>query len=140
MGAEIHVKYMDIMQYKIVLQIWDFGGEEQFRFLLPTYARGAFGGIFMYDITRVGTTLKLAEWLNTFKEGLFKDEKDVPILLVGGKLDLIERRMVSLEEAKRLKEDHGFFDLIECSSKTGENVNEIFEKIVHEIMNYKGFI
>ena len=140
MGAEIHVKYVEVSEYKVVLQIWDFGGEEQFRFLLPTYARGAFGGIFMYDISRIATTLNLEEWLTTFKEGLFEEEKDVPILLVGGKLDLEENRAVSNEEAQKLKETYGFFDVIECSSKTGKNINLIFEKIILEIMKDKGFI
>lgn len=140
MGAEIHVKYVEVLQYKVVLQIWDFGGEQQFRFLLPIYARGAFGGIFMYDITRIATTLKIEEWIKTFREGLLEDEKDVPLLLVGGKLDMEEERYVSNEEVLKIKETLGFFDHIECSSKTGVNVDLIFEKIVFKIMQYKGFI
>jgi small GTP-binding protein len=140
MGAEIHVKYVEVLQYKVVLQIWDFGGEEQFRFLLPTYARGAFGGIFMYDISRIATTINLEEWLDNFKEGLLEGEEDVPILLVGGKLDLEENRTVTDEDALKLKGKYGFFDLIECSSKTGENVEEIFESIVRAILKHRKFI
>jgi len=140
MGAEIHVKYVEVSDYKVVLQIWDFGGEEQFRFLLPTYARGAFGGIFMYDISRIGTTLNIREWLEVFREGLFEDEKDIPVLLVGGKKDMVGDRAVEKEAALNLKEKFGFFDLIESSAKTGENVDQIFETMVKKIMQYKEFI
>ena len=140
LGTEIHVKYVNILQYKVILQMWDFGGENKFRFLLPTYARGASGGILMYDITRMATIHDIEEWLNTFKEGLLEDEKDVPILLVAGKLDLEEKRGVSREDALRIKDAFEFFDFIECSSKTGENVDLIFEKLVMQMMKHKGFL
>lgn len=47
------------------------------------------------------------------------------ILIVGNKRDLEEKREVSYEEAMGLAKNYGV-DYMECSAKSGENINEIF--------------
>jgi small GTP-binding protein len=140
LGMEIHVKVIETEGHKIALQIWDFGGQRRFRYLLPTYARGSFGGIFMYDITNKESIADIPEWLAFYNKGLLEEPERVPLLLIGGKLDLTESREVSLNEALNVKVEHKFIDLVECSSKTGENVEQIFEKIVREILKIRGFL
>ena len=134
MGAELFVKSLEIQNLKIALQIWDFGGEKVFQFLLPLYSRGSFGGIFMFDLTRVNTLNRIEEWLGCFKERLAPNEKDVPILLVGGKLDLQEQIAISKNEAEKIVKQYNLFKYIECSSKTGENVEIVFETLVRKIL------
>ena len=36
LGLDFYVKAIDLDDMKIVLQIWDFGGEDKFKFLLPS--------------------------------------------------------------------------------------------------------
>jgi len=134
LGAAIHIKFLELEKKRIVLQIWDFGGEDSFRFLLPAYSRGSFGGIFMCDITNKESLEKIPEWISVFKEGLEDDEKSNPILMVGGKLDLKEKRQISRKDAEKYLKTYGVFDYIECSSKTGENVELIFKTLVQKIM------
>ncbi|MFX1490309.1 MAG: Rab family GTPase, partial [Promethearchaeota archaeon] len=62
-GVDFEVKSMDINAKKVKLQIWDFGGEERFRFLLPTYVRGANGALFMYDVTNYSSLAHIDDWL-----------------------------------------------------------------------------
>ena len=140
MGVEIFVKFLEIENIKIVLQIWDFGGEEMFRFLLPVYARGSSGGIFMYDITNFSSLKRINEWLVIFKEGLSEEEKQIPILMVGGKLDLHEDRRVSSEKAVELSKSYNLIGHIECSSKIGENVDLTFETLTKTILKNAGLI
>ena len=136
MGASIFVKYVDLQGKRIALQLWDFGGEEQYRFLLPVYAHGSAAAIFMYDITRYVTLQKADNWVSIFKEGL--DDKDIPILLVGAKLDLESNRGTPKSDSEVFSKDHGFFNYIECSAKTGENIEEIFQLIINEIFKRAG--
>ncbi len=134
MGASIHVKIITIDDKRITLQIWDFGGENQFRFLLPVYSHGSACGIFMSDLSRYSTIKDIEEWIRLFQEGLEEGEKDIPLLLVGGKLDLIDKRAISEEEARKFAEKNNCFDYIECSSKTGENIEKVFEIAVNMIL------
>ena len=134
MGANIFIKDLEINDKEVLLQIWDFGGEEQFRFLLPVYSHGSACGIFLFDLSRYSTIKDIEEWINFFKEGSEEKEQKIPLLMVGAKLDLIEKRVISKEEALEIAKKNGCFDYIECSSKTGENVEKIFEIIVIEVM------
>ncbi|MBD3337529.1 MAG: GTP-binding protein [Candidatus Lokiarchaeota archaeon] len=133
-GADFYVKKIEIDDQRITLQIWDFAGEDRYRFLLPAYVQGSSGAIFMYDITRYSSFNNFEEWMSVFKESFHRKEIDVPIIMVGGKLDLEHNRAVSVEDAREVAEQHNFNDYIECSSKTGGNVEHIFEKISRLMM------
>jgi len=130
-GVDFEIKTIYLDGKTIKLQIWDFGGEERFRFLLPRYIRGASGGIFMYDITNYSSLNHINDWLEVVEEV----EEDFPIVLVGGKVDLEKDRQVSREEGLNIAISRNLKDLIECSSKTGENVELIFETITKLMLN-----
>ncbi len=139
-GVDIVTKQVQIEDWQVTLQIWDFGGEERFRFFLPAYARGSFGGIYMYDISRYSSIMDFDEWLTVFKRGCGYDQKPIPILMVGGKLDLVERRAISLEQAFNFAQSRHIYKVIECSAKTGLNVESIFTEITHLIMKDVGHL
>ena len=139
-GVDFLLKTVDIEERKVALQIWDFAGEDRFRFLLPTYVRGASAGIFMFDITRNVSLRNLKEWLEVFKKGTEFLDEEVPIIMVGGKLDLHDRRSVYSKDAVDLAKNCNLWDYIECSSKTGENVELIFYKIARALTEKAGLI
>ena len=56
-------------------------------------------------------------------------------MLLGGKLDLEENREISYEEGKKLADSMGFRNYIECSSKTGKNVESSFEELTKLMIN-----
>jgi small GTP-binding protein len=134
LGAEIFFKFIEIENIRVALQIWDFGGEKEFDFLLPLYSRGASGGIFMFDLSRKQTLNRTENWLKFFREGLASDIKKVPTLLVGGKLDLQTQIEISNKEVKNVAREYDLFNDIECSSKTGQNVENVFETLVKAIL------
>ena len=127
-GVDFHVKKVDVNGKKVSLQIWDFAGEERFRFLLPKYVEGASAGIFMYDITRYSSLKNFDEWLEIFKNGYKNSDHNpqLPIIMVGGKLDLQFKRAVSSKEAFEIARKRNLYGFVECSSKDGRNVEDIF--------------
>jgi Ras-related protein Rab-8A len=80
----------------------------------------------MYDITRYNSFKNMDVWLNTFKFDWDKEKSFPPILLVGGKTDLDDQRAVKKEEAINSAKTNEISGFIECSSKTGDNVPEVF--------------
>jgi len=124
-GVDFEVKIIEINEKKIKLQIWDFGGEERFRFLLPTYVRGAQGGLFLYDVSNYSSLAHIDDWLMVIKKEV---QHTFPILAVGGKADLPDRE-VSAEEGINLAKSRDLDGFLECSAKTGENVELTFEAL-----------
>ena len=85
-GVEFQLKAVQIDGENVKLQIWDFAGEERFRFLFPSYIRGANGAIFMYDITNYGSLAHVDDWFEILENEI---HYKLPIIFVGGKTDLI---------------------------------------------------
>ena len=137
-GVDFLMKKLEIKNKLVSLQIWDFAGETRFRFLLPSYVRGASAGIFMFDVTRQSSLKNLPEWLEVFKKGTEEREEEMPIIMVGGKSDLHERRSVTSKDAADIARSHNLYEYIECSAKTGENVESIFYKLAHELTDRAG--
>jgi len=136
-GVDFHLKVMDIQGNKIVLQIWDYAGQDRFRFLFPSYVSGSEGAIFMFDVTRYSSIKSLSEWMEAFKRGFDSDDVKIPKIMVGGKIDLDIQRSISRQDAEELAKKYNFDEYIECSSKTGENVEIIFNKLALKLIEKK---
>ncbi len=138
-GVDFHVKKVEVDGKLVLLQIWDFAGEARFRFLLPSYILGASGGIFMYDITRYSSLKNFPEWINIFKNGFIgAKDKPLPVIMVGGKLDLSFKRAVPTKEAFDLAKTNKLFGYIECSAKDGRNIEDIFTEIAKLMLQRAG--
>jgi small GTP-binding protein len=135
-GVDFFMKTVKVKDQQASLQIWDFAGEDRFRFLLPSYVSGASGGIFMYDISRFMTLKHINEWLGIFNEEYSKKNSDgpLPIIILGGKKDLDHKRSVEPQDAKEKLDNLECFKYMECSSKTGENVEEVFKILTEHLL------
>ena len=129
-GVDFHVKTIDLHGKKIKLQLWDVGGEERFRFLLPTYCLGANGAFLLYDVTRSQTLDYIGEWTNI----VHQKSGDIPIMLVGIRPDKKIDREVTEEEGKKMANSMKLSGYIECNIQTGKNVDKAFEALTRLIL------
>lgn len=130
-GVDFHVKTIEINDKKIKLQIWDMGGEERFRFLLPTYCLGANGAFLLYDITRSSTLDNLQEWSSIVRQ----KGGEIPLIIIGAKLDLAEtQRQIPTEHGVQIAEKNKFSEFLEISAMNNVNVDKAFSVLAGFIL------
>ena len=113
--------------------IWDFAGQDQFRFILDEFVRGAKGAFMMFDVTRLNTLEKIDEWMTMLKNN---GNRNIPILLLGAKDDLLDSEMEeSLKEftSEIVKKNDNCFAYMNISAKTGHNIHDAFDLLVSKI-------
>ncbi len=133
-GVQFNLKTVLVGGVTYSLHLWDFGGQDRFRFMLPSYVLGAKGAILLFDTTRVTTLESLEEWVAICRTY----DKDLPILLCGTKVDRPEDRSVSPELAWSYLDTLKLFDYLEVSAKTGQNVQKAFEVLVNKMTKIGG--
>ncbi len=112
----------------VTLQIWDFGGEQRFRSMLPGFCKGAAGALLIFSLIEPKSFFELEEWITIIR----KNTTNIPVLLVGAKKDLLDPalpREISMDEVSNFKTKYALREYLEISSKTGENVHETFRKL-----------
>jgi len=129
-GVEFFLKETEIDTNHCTLQLWDFGGQERFRFLLESYVLGAKGALLMFDLTRYQTLENLEQWVNIVRKG----DPKLPILFIGTKLDLTDEIMVDDDYAKEFINEFSLMGFLKISSKTGENVHDAFNILTRKIL------
>jgi len=129
-GVEFFLKELNIEGNKILLQVWDFGGQEHFRPLLKNYAKGARGALILFDLTRPSSLEQIGQWVDICRQ----ENPDTPIIFLGTKLDLKDQITIDDDFALKLRENYGFFNYLKISSKTGENVQLAFELLAKELI------
>ncbi|MFX1243216.1 MAG: Rab family GTPase [Promethearchaeota archaeon] len=130
-GVDFETKILELDGKKIKLLLWDFAGEEKYRFMFPQYLYGAMGGIALYDITDSTSFFHISDWISIIK----RMKQKFPIILLGSKSDLDDLRQISYEEGIKAAKSIGLNAFIEGSSKTGENIKEVFEGLAQIMIN-----
>ena len=124
-GAAFSMKHVELdTGERVKMQLWDFAGEERFRFVLGDYCKGASGAIVCYDITDYETFQQIPEWLRIIRTAAGM----VPIVLVGTKFDLPGRE-IDLPTADKYADDAKLIMNVWCSSKQEINIEPIFSAV-----------
>mmetsp|Transcript_12907 Transcript_12907/g.34640 ORF Transcript_12907/g.34640 Transcript_12907/m.34640 type:complete len:214 (-) Transcript_12907:171-812(-) len=116
-------------------QIWDTAGQERYRAITSAHYRRAVGALLVYDITKQATFNNCQKWMEELRQNA---EPDIVIMLVGNKVDLVEKdasaRQVYYDAAAEFARLQGLF-FSEASAVTSHNVKHIFEYLLQEIYN-----
>jgi len=124
-------KIIEIEKNVINLEIYDLPGQESFHSFAKNYIKGLNGVILVYDIITKDTFDKIDFWFKQMKENL---DDNTPILLLGNKCDLTDKRVVSKEDGEKLANDKNMV-FYECSAKNGINVENSINDLAKRILN-----
>ncbi|KAI1896671.1 hypothetical protein AGOR_G00097160 [Albula goreensis] len=122
-------KVVAVDNVKVKLQIWDTAGQERFRSVTHAYYRDAQALLLLYDITSKSSFDNIRAWLTEIHEYA---QKDVVIMLLGNKSDMVSERVIKREEGEKLAREYGV-PFMETSAKTGVNVELAFLAIAKEL-------
>ena len=115
------------------LNIWDFGGEQRYRTLFPSYCHGASAALILYDTTDKESLDDIKNWINIIDNNALEN---VIKVLIGSKIDLKDKKVISNEEAKNFsKQFNCLGEPVETSSKTGANVEKAFLNVARLILS-----
>ena len=128
MGVDFLIKNLKIDDDGIKCIVWDIGGQNQWREKLHLYLQGSDGAIIVTDLTRKKTLDGLNYWLDAIKKYLKID--DLPLVVVGNKLDLVEQRKITPEDLKNATN----YPVFETSAKTGETVEKMFVNVAKQVL------
>ena len=128
-GVEFGAKNVQIRNKIYRIQIWDTAGQENFRSITRAYYKNSACALIVYDITRRASFESISSWIEDCKNS---SPKSIMMVLVGNKVDLEEKREITIEEGQELAEKYGLL-FFETSAKTGQNVNEVFQKSAEAI-------
>ncbi|XP_046361133.1 ras-related protein Rab-24-like isoform X1 [Haliotis rufescens] len=132
-GAAFGAKKMDVDGQALVMGIWDTAGSERYEAMSRIYYRGARAAILCFDLTDKSSFDRARFWIGELKA----HEESCKIYLCGTKKDLVtndpELRRVNERAAKALADDC-MSDIYETSSKSGENIKELFVQIAKDYL------
>jgi small GTP-binding protein len=113
------------------LQLWDTGGQERYKSLIPAYLKNTNCAVFIFDVTSRDSFTNLKNWIKIFEDNR---PEDAATIILGNKIDLPRR--VSQAEAKEQARisDMPYF---EVSAKTAENLEKFFECAIEVINEVK---
>jgi Ras-related protein Rab-6A len=95
------------------LTVVDTAGQERYRSLIPSCLRGAHVAIIVFDVTHAASFAAVPGWVEVVREVV-----NPTIVLIGNKVDLTDKRCVSLFRAMKFAQEKEF-DYFETSASTG---------------------
>lgn len=131
-GVDFLTKIVTCNDFVFNLAIWDLGGQEQFRFILSSYVRGASAGLLFFALDRIQSFMNLGEWVSILRS----EKPDLPLVLVGTKADLEDTdSRVSEDDVNQFLEQRNILAYFRTSSKTGENISQPIEELTRYFYN-----
>ena len=110
------------------LSVWDTAGQEEFKCLVPMYARGAAVAVVVFDLSNKETYTNLNSWIQSVV-----DDYDIPnVIIVGNKNDL--ETFTNPDELVFPFKD-STLPFISTSAETGSGIENLFMQIAMDSRN-----
>ncbi|GCC34020.1 ras-related protein Rab-7b-like [Chiloscyllium punctatum] len=132
LGASILPKEIKVDNTLVKLQIWDTGGQERFKSLVPSFSKGSDGCVLVFDVTDRDSLYALEDWREEILLQIPLEYKDYPFITLGNKVDVMERQVTS-DEAETWCASHNI-PYFEVSAKEDINVDHAFENIARKAL------
>ncbi|MFX0071914.1 MAG: Rab family GTPase [Candidatus Hermodarchaeota archaeon] len=115
----------------VVNSIFDFGGQERFRPMIPKFLEGTNGALLVFDSVSFSSFQQLDYWNNILVDNI--GNNNIPIILVASKCDLLEKttkaEIVSNEVINEFIETKKFDGFFRTSALNNFHILEVFKEL-----------
>jgi len=130
-------KVVEVDGKSCVLEILDTAGTEQFTSMREIYLKTGQGFLLVYSITNLNSMNELTAIRDAILR--IKEVDEVPLVIVGNKVDLESDRQVSRNRANHMSRRWGGVPLFEASARRRQNVDEAFLDLTRQMIKvYSG--
>jgi small GTP-binding protein len=132
-GAQFSVYDQKIKGDKIRLLVWDIAGQDTFHFLRPNFFKNSRAAIIVYSLEENNFGKESFEHILTWHDDIVKFCGDIPIIVFGNKVDLVDEDKLDTSKIQDLINENNFLGHYITSAKTGKGVIEAFNAIIKEL-------
>ena len=132
LGAQFSKYDEKIENSAVKLFFWDIAGQKEFSFMRPTFYKGSKAAIIVFSLApdEIDDSFKhISEW----HEDIKKYCGDIPIVLFGNKMDLVNDEELDENNVKEIVDKRDFLGYYKTSAKTGNGVYKAFQAIIKDL-------
>lgn len=138
-GINFHSTYLRIKfndgakdETFVVNSIFDFGGQERFKPLIPKFIDGANGALILFDSVNFSSFQQLGFWYDKLIEN---SEKSIPKILIGSKSDLLNKtpkaELVRQDLIEKYVKEMQLDCFLRTSALENYNILEVFKELTN---------
>ncbi len=131
MGAQFSKYDEKVGGDHVKLFFWDIAGQAEFMFMRPTFYKGSKAAIIVFS--HANDEAESFEHVKDWHDDIKKFCGELPIILFGNKVDLVNEKDLDENKVKKLVKERNFLGYYKTSAKTGSGVYEAFQTIIREL-------
>ena len=138
-GVDILSKSVEVNRdgtpFTVELNFWDMAGQEHFKLIRTKFYKQASSALLIFDVTSQKSFDTLENWIEESRNGI---GHDIPYVMIGNKIDLGDKRVISKEQMQDMAKKLGIHLelIIETSALSGEGVEQAFNHLANSIIDY----
>jgi len=142
LGAQFTKYTEEVEGVPCELFLWDIAGQDTFKKLRQSFYKGSKAAIIVFSHEDNKHGEESFKNIGTWYDDITKNVKNIPIVLFGNKIDLIDRESLNNKDKTSsnanidiLKKKHDFGGYYLTSALTGEGVTDAFKTLIKELYN-----
>jgi len=133
LGAQFSKYDLKMEDNNVKLFFWDIAGQSEFEIMRPTFYKGSKAAIIVFS-HKPGEE-KSFEDITDWHDNIKKHCGDLPIVLFGNKIDLVNEKELDDKNVLDLVKERNFLGYYKTSAKTGNGVYQAFQAIIEDLYN-----
>ena len=132
-GVDFFTKDIILNEKRIHVKMWDTAGQERYKALTQGFFRNAQGIMIVYDISSKISFNNLKYWIESIENNVKMENKNIPSIIIGNKVDILEREVDIIEGENFAKNKN--INYFEVSAKTGQGINEAIKFLIQKVID-----